>query len=110
MEIGKEMLQLHGYKVTATTSSREALETFKAAPDRFDLVITDQTMPKLSGAEMAVELLKIRPDIPIILCTGYSSKISDDMAKEIGIADYFLKPFDTKKLAQSVRKVLDNRK
>jgi PAS domain S-box-containing protein len=107
VEIGAEMLKLMGYQVTAETSSLDAFKTFKTNPDNFDLVLTDQTMPNMFGAELAVELLKIRPDIPIILCTGYSSKISDKMAKEIGIADYFMKPFDTKQLAEIVRKTLD---
>jgi CheY-like chemotaxis protein len=98
---------LLGYQVTSTTNSLEAFETFKKNPDRFDLVITDQTMPKMSGLELVAELLKIRPDIPIILCTGYSSKITDKMAKEIGLADFFMKPFDTEQLAMIVRKTLD---
>jgi signal transduction histidine kinase/CheY-like chemotaxis protein len=107
VEIGTEMLSLLGYQVTSTTNSLEAFETFKKNPDRFDLVITDQTMPKMSGLELVAELLKIRPDIPIILCTGYSSKITDKMAKEIGLADFFMKPFDTEQLAMIVRKTLD---
>ena len=110
VELATEMLQLYGYKVTSKTSSMEALESFKADPDKFDLVITDQTMPNISGSELAVMLLTIKPDLPIILCTGYSSKISHTMAKKIGIADYFLKPFDMEQLVRSVRKVLDNRK
>jgi CheY-like chemotaxis protein len=107
VEIGAEILGLFGYRVTAKTNSLEAFEAFKKNPDNFDLVITDQTMPNMSGTELAVELLKIRSDIPIVLCTGYSSKISDDMIKEIGIADYFMKPFDTEQLALIVRKTLD---
>jgi CheY-like chemotaxis protein len=105
--IGAQMLRLLGYQVTAKTSSLDAFETFKRNPGNFDLVISDQIMPNMSGAELAAELLKIRPDIPIILCTGYSSKISDKMAKEIGLADYFMKPFDTEQLAMIVRKTLD---
>jgi PAS domain S-box-containing protein len=110
VELATEMLQLYGYKVTSKTSSMEALEAFKSAPDNFDLVITDQTMPNISGSELALELLTIRPDIPIILCTGYSSKISHSVAKKMGIAKYFLKPFDMEQLVRSVRKVLDGRK
>ena len=107
VEIGAEILGLLGYRVTAKTNSLEAFEAFKTNPDNFDLVITDQTMPNMSGTELAVELLKIRSDISIVLCTGYSSKISDDMIKEIGIADYFMKPFDAEQLALIVRKTLD---
>ncbi|KPJ98567.1 MAG: hypothetical protein AMJ60_07815 [Desulfobacterales bacterium SG8_35] len=107
VELAAEMLQLYGYKVTCKTSSTEALEAFRTAPANFDLVITDQTMPEMSGSELSKQLLNIRPDIPIILCTGYSAKISAEIAEKIGIADYFLKPFDTEKLLRSVRKVLD---
>ncbi len=110
VELAVEMLQLHGYRVTSSTDSRKALETFEANPDDFDLVITDQTMPAMSGVELFAKLLKIRPDLPVILCTGYSSKISDERAKELGFADYFLKPFDTEKLVRSVRKAMDSRK
>ena len=106
VETGVEILRLLGYQVTGKTSSLEALETFKTNPEAFDLVLTDQTMPDMSGAELAVELLKIRPEIPIILCTGYSTKISDERAKEIGIVDYFMKPLDTNKLALIIRKAL----
>jgi PAS domain S-box-containing protein len=109
VELAAEMLHLYGYKVTSKTSSKEALEAFQAAPDDFDLVITDQTMPDISGSELSKELLNIRADIPIILCTGYSAKISAEIAEKIGIADFFLKPFDTEKLLRSVRKVLNNR-
>jgi PAS domain S-box-containing protein len=110
VELVGEILELHGYRVTAKTNSCEALETFKANPDIFDLVITDQTMPKMTGAELSAALLKIKPALPIILCTGYSSRISDEMAKEIGIAAFFLKPFDMDQLVRSVRKVLDSKK
>jgi PAS domain S-box-containing protein len=110
VELVDEILELHGYRVTFKTSSSEALATFTANPDIFDLVITDQTMPKMTGAELSAALLKIRPDLPIILCTGYSSKISDKMAKEIGIADFSMKPFDMEQLLRSVRKVLDSKK
>ncbi len=109
VELAAEMLQLYGYTVTCKTSSKKALEAFRAAPDNFNLVITDQTMPDISGLELSKELLNIKPDIPIILCTGYSAKISEEMAERIGIADYFLKPFDTEKLLRSVRKALDGR-
>lgn len=105
-----EMLRLHGYQVTSMTSGIAALETFTAAPHDFDMVITDQTMPKISGMDLAEALLKVRPDLPIILCTGYSAKISHEAAAKIGIAEYFLKPFNAKELLRSIRKVLDSRK
>jgi CheY-like chemotaxis protein len=106
-EMGGKMLERLGYQVTFTTSSNYALETFKSNPDAFDLVITDQTMPNMSGVELAEELMKTKPDIPIILCTGYSRKVSEDKAKKLGIREFLLKPIDTEKLATTIRKVLD---
>ncbi len=96
-----------GYAVTSETDSMAALETFKSDPERFDLLITDQTMPKMSGVELAAEILKINPGLPIVLCTGFSEKISEEQAKEMGIKEYCLKPLERKKLGSIVRKVLD---
>jgi len=104
-----ELLEYQGYKVTSVTSSAEALEIFKASPDEFDLVFTDQTMPGMSGVELANELLKIRPEIPIILCSGYSAKVSEADAKGAGIREFCMKPMDMKQLARVARKVLDER-
>ena len=101
------MIERLGYKVTTMTRSPEALKTFKSQPDDFDLIITDMAMPDLTGKDLATELLKIRPDIPIILCTGYSSIISKESAKEMGIREFCMKPIDWKQLATTVRKVLD---
>ncbi len=102
-----ELLECQGYKVTSVTSSIEALNIFRTSPQEFDLVFTDQTMPKMSGTELSVELLKIRPDIPIVLCSGYSAKSSEDNAKRVGICEYCMKPMDMKQLATVARKVLD---
>jgi CheY-like chemotaxis protein len=88
-------------------SSIEALEAFRAQPDRFDLVITDMTMPNMTGAELAPKLLDIRPDIPIILCTGFSEVINEEKAKAMGIREYILKPVVRDVLARTIRKVLD---
>jgi len=107
VEIGKQMLEHLGYEFVAGTNSIEALEVFRAQPDKFDLVITDQTMPKMAGAELAKELMRIRPDIPIILCTGYSEVISKDKAKAIGIQEFLMKPLYIHDLAKAIRKVLD---
>jgi signal transduction histidine kinase/CheY-like chemotaxis protein len=96
-----------GYIVTIRTSSVEALELFHSKPDDFDLVITDMTMPNMTGDTLAVELMKIRPDIPVILCTGYSKKISDETATEIGIKGFVYKPIVKSNLAKTIRKVLD---
>lgn len=108
--IGSQILKRLGYLVTTRTSSVEALALFKSKPDDFDLVVTDMTMPDMTGDVLAVELMKIRPDIPIILCTGYSKKISDQAATEIGIKAFAYKPIVKADLAKSVRKVLDKAK
>jgi len=104
--IGGRLLERLGYKVTVKTSSNDALKTFKSDPDSFDLVITDQSMPNMSGAELTTELLNTRPDIPVILCTGYSKKISEEESKKLGIKKYLLKPLDRRALAKSIREVL----
>ena len=105
--VAEEMLKQLGYDVVIQKSSVEALELFRAEPDRFDLVITDMTMPKMTGDQLALELMKIRPDIPIILCTGFSPKISEKQAKEIGIKAFAMKPLVRRDMANIVRKVLD---
>ena len=106
-EMGKDMLERLGYHVTVRKSSLNALETFQNQPDKFDLVITDQTMPGMIGVDLARRMLQIRPDIPIILCTGYSSTISEEKAKSIGIREFVLKPLTKKNIAKLIRKVLD---
>ena len=106
-KMGKQMLEKLGYSVTSITSSFEALELFRFKSDEFDMVITDMAMPKMSGEVLAVKLMKIRPDIPVILCTGYSSKISSETAKKIGIKAFAYKPIIKLDLARSIRKVLD---
>ena len=107
-ELGKKMLKRFGYEVTAKTSSLEALETFRAQPHRYDLVVTDMTMPNMTGAALSRELLRIRPDIPIILCTGYSEIITEDKAKEMGIDSLVMKPFALREVAETVRRALDH--
>jgi CheY-like chemotaxis protein len=103
----QETLKGLGYHVTPRTSSIEALEAFRAQPDKFDLVITDMTMPNMTGAELAPKLLDIRPDIPIILCTGFSEVINEEKAKAMGIREYILKPIVRDVIAGTIRKVLD---
>ena len=107
---GSQMLEGLGYAVTTRTSSLEALELFSAKPTDFDLVVTDMTMPNMTGDKLAVELMKIRPDIPVILCTGYSKNVSDETAFEIGIKDFAYKPVVKADLAKTVRRVLDESK
>lgn len=105
-EVARELLTSLGFQVTARQNSAEALELFRARPDSFDLVVTDMTMPNLRGDELARELLKIRPDIPIILCTGYSDLITEEKAREMGIRQFLMKPLSMRDLAQAVRKVM----
>lgn len=103
-EMGENMLSELGYRVTATTSSLAALEMVREAPHAFNLVITDQTMPGLTGIELARQLIKIRADLPIILCTGYSSIIATEDAKLCGISEVCMKPLSMIELSQIVRK------
>ena len=105
--LGKQMLERLGYSVTTRTSSVEALEAFRAKSDMFDLVITDQTMPNITGMELAEEMMRIRPDIPIILATGFSETISPEKAKRLGIREYIMKPVAARELAIITRQVLD---
>ena len=103
----KQMLERLGYQVTERTSSVEALETFRNAPDKFDLVITDMTMPNMTGVQLAPKLLEIRPDIPIIICTGFSTKIDNEKATAAGIRGYVMKPVVMSELGKKIREVLD---
>jgi PAS domain S-box-containing protein len=107
-EIGKNMLERLGYEVIAKTNSVEALEMVKTEPGRFHLVITDLTMPKMAGKELAENLWQIRSDIPIIICTGFNSQITADKSKEMGFKALIMKPISMEILAEIVRKVLDN--
>ncbi|MBF0549214.1 MAG: response regulator, partial [Deltaproteobacteria bacterium] len=106
LEAGKMMLTRLGYNVTAKTSSLTALETFAAHPEDFDLLITDMTMPGMTGDKLAREILGIRPDLPIILCTGFSEAISEEKAEQTGIKGFIMKPIDLNSLARLIRKVL----
>ena len=101
------MLERLGYQVTIRNSSLDALETFQNQPDQFDIVITDQTMPGMTGADLARRMMQIRPDIPIILCTGYSAIVSEEKAKGIGIKEFAMKPLAQKDISKLIRKVLD---
>ena len=109
-QIGLKILMQLGYEVTVLNSSREALEKFKAGPNDFDLVITDYTMPELTGAKLSQEILALRPDMPIIICTGFSQQLNDEKAKELGIRKLLMKPFSRITIAQAVREVLDKEK
>jgi len=104
------MLESLGYQVTARTSSIEALEAFRNRPEKFHLVLTDQTMPNMTGTELAVNLLAIRPDIPVILCTGFSEVVSEKKAKSVGIKDFILKPIIRSEIAGVIRMALNSSK
>ncbi len=101
------MLERLGYRVTAKTESMEALDLFREAPEAFDLVITDQTMPHITGRELARELMAVRPDIPIILCTGFSEQINEKSAREMGIREFVPKPIVMQAMAHAIRKALE---
>jgi len=103
----KDMLERLGYEITTKTSSVEALEMFRSDPHSFDVVITDMTMPKMTGVQLSKNLMEIRADIPIILCTGFSEKISEERARELGIRGYLMKPMVKREIAVMIRKVLD---
>ncbi|MCP4348215.1 MAG: response regulator [Desulfobacterales bacterium] len=108
-EMASDILSGLGYKVIAHTSSMKALDIFSARPDMFDLVITDQTMPKISGTELAEKLIGIRPDIPIILCTGFSKSAVLKKAKTIGVRELIAKPFTMNEIACLISRVLNNK-
>jgi CheY-like chemotaxis protein len=104
----KQILERLGYRVAAETNSLTALERFGKMPERFDLAITDMTMPNLTGLEFATKLKSIRPDIPVIVCTGFSDQISQEVVQELGINALVMKPVLRAELAKTVRRVLDN--
>ncbi|MDA3898518.1 MAG: response regulator [Desulfobacteraceae bacterium] len=108
LKVNKIRLERLGYHVTAQNSSKDALALFAQQPDAFDLIITDMTMPELTGEALAKECFSIRSDIPIILCTGYSDIISETKAKGIGIREYVMKPILVKDLAQAIRRAIEN--
>ena len=107
VDLGKRMLESLGYKVTTRTSSIEALELFKAKADSFDLVITDMTMPNVTGEKLASELIRIKPDVPVILCTGYSAHIDQEQALTMGIRAFIFKPVIKGDMAKTIRRVLN---
>ncbi|MGE3537413.1 MAG: ATP-binding protein [Candidatus Tectimicrobiota bacterium] len=107
--LGKAMLERLGYETVAHSSSREALELFRAAPQSFDLVITDQTMPQMTGEALAREIRSMRPDIPIILCTGFSRTMTPDKARALGIDALLHKPLVSRDLGLAIHRVLTRR-
>jgi two-component system, cell cycle sensor histidine kinase and response regulator CckA len=108
-EMSRQRLSLLGYRVTVVNSSMEALDRLAAGPEDFDLIITDMTMPQMSGDQLAIEAKKVSPKVPVILCTGYSKKISPERAAAIGIDAFIMKPASVDEMAETIRKVLDAR-
>ncbi len=106
-QLGQRMLESLGYDATSCSSSVEALEIFRTRPEKFDLIITDQTMPNLTGFRLAQELMHIRPNIPIILFTGFDESITPELVKQIGIRELLMKPVSRSQLASAIRQVLD---
>jgi len=106
-EIAGEMLESLGYQVVGQTSSTDAYDLFIADPHRFDAVITDMTMPRLTGDKLALKMLALRPDMPIIMCTGYSEHISSETAANLGIRGFLMKPYEMTQLAHTLRRVID---
>jgi len=106
---GREMLEFLGYTVTCCLKSPEALDMFKTDPSRFDLVITDMTMPRMNGDRFAKELIAVRPDIPIVICTGYNPQIDETTAARLGARAFMFKPLTFQQLAFLVRDVLDGK-
>lgn len=107
VKVAGQILEQLGYTVVSRTCSREALDEFCTEPGRFDLVITDQAMPNMTGVQLAENLRQVRPDIPIILCTGYNHTVARDRCQEMGIKEFVLKPINRQELAQAIRRALN---
>ncbi len=109
LEVTKKILETLGYIVTTCLKPRKALALFTSQPDAYDLVITDLTMPDMTGMELCVEIKKCRETMPVILCSGYESKLTEDELYSAGFSTYFTKPITLQKLASMVRSILDGR-
>jgi len=107
VKMEKQMLERLGYDVSAQTSSIEALKAFEARPDFYNLVLTDMTMPNMTGEQLAKKLIVIKPDIAIIMCTGFSERIDKEKSEAVGIKGFLMKPLVKSEMGQRVRKVLD---
>lgn len=109
IEMGKHVLEDLGYEVVPKTDGLEALSAFQEESSKFDLVITDQTMPYMTGTDLARELISVRPDIPIVLCTGFSELVNAESSKAFGIKAFLMKPFSVQEIARTIRRVLDGK-
>lgn len=109
VDIGKSMLESLGYRVVAKGSASDALETFSDNPESFDLVVTDMIMPKMTGLDLAEKIIRIRPDIPIVMCTGFGANVSEENATRHGVRDIIFKPILRRDLATAIRRALEGR-
>ena len=107
VELATLILKELGYQVTSQVQSRQALKLFASNPQAFDLVITDMMMPEITGDQLSRELLAINPNIPIIICSGFSERIGQEQIMAIGVKDVLMKPITIAELSQKVRTVLD---
>ncbi|THB80210.1 MAG: response regulator [Desulfobacteraceae bacterium] len=107
LDMTRTMLEGLGYKVSDFINSQEALATFNDDPYKFDLVITDMTMPHMTGLEMIKKMYSVRPEMPVILCTGFSAVINQEKAFALGIKGFLTKPILKKEMAKTIREVLD---
>jgi PAS domain S-box-containing protein len=108
-DVGKQVLERLGYHVVGKSNAIEALESFRQDPKQFDLVISDLTMPHLTGFQLAEKIKQIKPDTPIILCSGFTSNATKKQIKDSGVSDFITKPINKKELARVVRKALDSK-
>ncbi len=107
LDATSELLMDYGYRVTSFSNPEAAFNAFKEEPQAFDLIITDMTMPRMNGDDLAVRMLSLRKDLPIILCTGYSDKITKNDALKMGIKRYFQKPVDSRELFLSIKEIAE---
>jgi CheY-like chemotaxis protein len=106
LDMEKQLVQKLGYHVTACSNAADALQALKERPDQFDLIITDMTMPQMTGDQLARQVWEIRSDLPVILCTGYNEMMSEEKATEMGIRKFLLKPVEKNELAFAIRSAL----
>jgi len=109
VDLNRQRLERLGYQVKSTTRPLQALEWFSADPDGFDVIITDMTMPRMTGDRLTKEILTIRPQMPVIICTGYSERMSEKRAETLGVRKYIEKPIALRNLASALREVLDEK-
>ena len=106
-DLGKEMLEDYGYDVESVTNPDVALAAFKENHDKFDMVITDYIMPEMTGDRLARKILEIRPDIPVIMCTGFNRSLTSEMVKQAGIKKFITKPLDLEEFVKTIRDIFD---